>query len=175
MSSDLPSLQAEFPRPRHAILVVEDEILLRMAVADELRRHGFAVFEAPDAENACRLLQREAIDLLFSDVQLPGIMDGLALAKLVRTAHPETKVIIASGHVQADSHPGIADACFRKPYDFVGIVAAIRKLLADRGPPPALAKRRKFTRRVARRVARRVTRQAGLEGRGRRLNRRPFS
>jgi DNA-binding response OmpR family regulator len=168
MSSDLPSLQAEFPRPRHTILVVEDEFLLRMAAAAELRRHGFAVFEASDADSACILLQREAIDLLFSDVQLPGAMDGLALAEFVRATRPETKIIIASGHVQADGCAGIADACFRKPYDFVRIVAVIRRLLADHGPHPA-AKLRKFTR------LRHGGIDAGVDRGGHRLSRRPFT
>jgi DNA-binding response OmpR family regulator len=165
MSSDLPSLQAEFPRPRHTILVVEDEILLRMAVAGELNRHGFAVFEAPDADSACSVLMREPIELLFSDVQLPGLMDGLRLAEFVRATRPEMKVIIASGRVQADDHPGIADAWFRKPYDFTRIVVVIRKLLADRGPAPASGKWRKFTR----------LGPGGHDGAGHRLSRRPFT
>ena len=132
MSSNITSLQADLLRPRHTILVVEDDFLLRTEVAGEFRRQGFTVLEAGDTGQACALLKGEAIDLLFTDIQLPGAtegMDGLGLAELVRAVHPEMKVIIASGHVQANGIPKLADECFSKPYDFVRIVAAIRRLL----------------------------------------------
>src|ERR1700752_3845688 len=104
MSKDLSSLPVEVPHrtapqaaPRRTVLVVEDDFFLRSAVVDVLSRHGFAVFEAPDTNRACDFLRREAIDLLFTDIRLPGFMDGLALATLVRKKRPEMKIIIASG------------------------------------------------------------------------------
>jgi DNA-binding NtrC family response regulator len=141
-SSQSSSQHAPQASPRHTILVVEDECLVRMDVANEFHRQGFRVLEAQDADKARDLLQSEAIDLLFTDIQLPGGMDGLALAKLVHATRPEIKVIIASGSVQMEGSPKMADAFFSKPYDFVRIVAVIRKLLADRDPRLASAKRR---------------------------------
>lgn len=140
MPSHPPPSQSDFPHapqasPRHTILVVEDECLVRMDVAHEFRRHGFSVFEAPDTDKALDLLQGEAIDLLFTDIRLPGAMDGLALAKFVQAALPEMKVVIASGGDPPEGNVMIADACFSKPYDFVHIVAVVRKLLADRERP----------------------------------------
>jgi CheY-like chemotaxis protein len=150
MSSNRRSLPGDVLRPRHGILVVEDEILLRMAAADEFRRQGFTVFEAGDANEARDILESEAVDLLFTDLQLSGArfphpagdIDGLALTRHVRATRPEIKVVIASGLVRPDDNPPeanmrIADACFGKPYDFVRIVAVIRKLLANRDPRPA--------------------------------------
>jgi DNA-binding response OmpR family regulator len=132
MSNYITSLPTDLPRSRHTILVVEDDFLLRRDVVGEFRRQGFEILEAGNTDQARELLKSEAIDLLFTDITLPDAaegMDGLGLAKLVRAMRPEMKVIIASGHVQAGDDLKIADACFSKPYDFVRIVAAIRKLL----------------------------------------------
>lgn len=132
MSSYITSLPTDLPRPRHTILVVEDDFLLRRDVVGEFRRQGFEILEAGNTDQARVLLKSEAIDLLFTDITLPDAaegMDGLGLAKLVRAMRPKMKVIIASGNVQAEEDLKIADACFSKPYDFVRIVAAIRKLL----------------------------------------------
>ncbi len=148
MSKTVTSLKADLSRPRHTILVVEDDFLLRTDVAGEFRHQGFTVLEAENTDRARALLKSEAIDLLFTDIQLPGAtdgMDGLGLAKLARAMHPEMKIIIASGYIQSKGIPKPADECFSKPYDFVRIVAAIRKLLgqtsakwpAFAGPKPA--------------------------------------
>jgi DNA-binding response OmpR family regulator len=137
MSSYITSLPGDLPRPRRTILVVEDDFLLRRDVVGEFLRQGFEILEAGDADQARVLLKSEAIDLLFTDITLPDAaegMDGLGLAKLVRAMRPEMKVIIASGRVRAEDDLKIADACFSKPYDFVRIVAVIRKLL---GPASA--------------------------------------
>ena len=137
MSSNITSLQADLSRPRHTILVVEDDFLLRTEVASEFRHQGFTVLEAGNTDQACALLKSEAIDLLFTDIQLPGAtegMDGLGLAKLARAMRPEMKIIIASGYLRAKGILKPADECFSKPYDFVRIVAAVRKLL---GPTSA--------------------------------------
>jgi two-component system, response regulator PdtaR len=144
MSDNLASSQSNFQHapqasPRHTVLVVEDEYWLRVDAVREFHRQGFEVFEAQDTDRARSLLQSKAIDLLFTDIRLPGSMDGLALAKFVRATRPEMKVIVASGYVQPEGSPKIADACFGKPYDFVRIVAVIRKLLVDSDPHLASA------------------------------------
>jgi DNA-binding response OmpR family regulator len=67
----------------HTVLLVEDELLIRIMLADELRAHGFNVLEAQDAEEALAFLQSQVpIGLVVADVQLPGSMNGMALARL---------------------------------------------------------------------------------------------
>jgi DNA-binding NtrC family response regulator len=138
MSSNLPSLQADVrhrtaaqAEPQRSILVVEDDFFLRSTVVDVLGRHGFTVFEARDTDKACDVLQSEAIDLLFTDIKLPGLIDGLALAALVRQTHPKLKIIIASGHIAAGTKadPATADECLSKPYQFDHMVVVINRLL----------------------------------------------
>lgn len=156
MSRDLSSLQVEAPHrtvaqaaPRRTILVVEDDFFLRSAVVDVLSRHGFAVFEAPDTNMACDFLRSEAIDLLFTDIRLPGFMDGIALATLVRKKHPEMKIIIASGLVLSGIDPKTADECLGKPYQFDHMVAVINRLLGG-GAPPAGRRRSRVSEKAAR-------------------------
>jgi DNA-binding response OmpR family regulator len=147
MSRDLSSSQVDVPRgtgpqapPRRTILVVEDDFFLRSAVVDVLCRHGFTVLEARDTNKASDFLRSETIDLLFTDIRLPGFMDGLALATLVRKARPELKIIIASGHSLTGIDPQVADECLGKPYQFDHMVAVINGLLlGDR----AASKRRR--------------------------------
>jgi two-component system, response regulator PdtaR len=138
MSTNLPSLQADVLRrtaaqaaPRRSILVVEDDFFLRSAVVDVLSRHGFTVFEARDTDKACDVLQNEAIDLLFTDIKLPGFIDGLALARLIRESRPKLKIVIASGHIPAGAgvDPKTADECLSKPYQFDHMVVVINRLL----------------------------------------------
>lgn len=144
MSSNFPSLQADVPCrtatqavPRRSILVIEDDFLLRSAVVDVLCRHGFTTFEAPDTGKACDVLDREAIDLLFTDICLPGFMDGLALAALVRKTRPTLKIIVASGHSPVRNDPDIADAWLSKPYPFDHMVVVIDRLLGKGAAAPA--------------------------------------
>lgn len=112
------------------VLVVEDEVLIRFVIADELRSSGLSVVEAANADEALTVLRSSApVDLLFTDIRMPGSIDGLALAALVRTTHPELKIIIASAHSPVWPSRDIADAFFSKPYDPVGVVSQIKKLL----------------------------------------------
>jgi CheY-like chemotaxis protein len=116
-----------------SVLVVEDDFFLRSAVVDVLGRHGFTVFEARDTDMACEVLKSKAIDLLFTDIKLPGFVDGLALATLVRKTWPRLKIVIASGHIPAGTKadPETADECLSKPYQFDHMVAVINRLLDD--------------------------------------------
>lgn len=89
------------------VLVVDDEALVRMYAVDVFEEAGFEVLEARDAADALQVLERldtegRAIDLLFTDVNMPGAMDGMELARRVHDAHPDMAVLIASGKVQAD-------------------------------------------------------------------------
>ncbi|MBE0702832.1 MAG: response regulator [Afipia sp.] len=81
------------------MLVVEDEPLIRMDLAETLRELGFFVFEASNADDAIRLLEAdEDIAAVVTDVDMPGTMDGLALAFSVRRRWPSCRLIVVSGH-----------------------------------------------------------------------------
>lgn len=107
------------PKPeRRTILVVDDEVLVRMVIAEELRDRGYAVIEAASADEAAAILRAGmAVDLVFTDVAMPGRLDGLALAELVRADHPTLKIVITSGHLSpGDERRSKADAFLPKPY-----------------------------------------------------------
>ena len=115
----------------HTVLLVEDEHLIRIMLANELRAHGFNVVEAQNAEEALAFLQSPVpIGLVVADVQLPGSMNGMALAQLIRETDPKLKVVIASGNISSAPSEDIADAFFRKPYAPDDVVNCIERLLA---------------------------------------------
>lgn len=112
------------------ILVVEDEPILRFALVGEIRQAGFHVREAANADEAETVLETGAvIDLIVTDIEMPGSRDGLALARTVRAFRPAIKLIVASGVVPVPALAGLADAYFDKPYDFERIVRRIEALI----------------------------------------------
>lgn len=122
------------------VLVVEDEIFIRLATADLLRDSGYRVLEAASAAEALELLDATAaINLVITDVRMPGARDGLALAREVRQRWPGLPVVIASGHLDED-RDGLADRFLRKPYTDTQILDAAVELIAppwtDRPTPP---------------------------------------
>lgn len=104
---------------RNCVLVVEDEIFVRWAVTEALRDEGYQVIEAASGDEAVSVIRAGAsIDLVFSDVRMPGSVDGLGLLEFVRAANPAIPVLITSGH----SEPGPvlergAAHFLRKPYE----------------------------------------------------------
>ena len=85
-------------RPSTTILVVEDDVLIRMDLADYLRECGYHVIEASNADEAMAVLQSgREVGVALADVQMPGSMDGFGLARWVRANRPNTKVILTSG------------------------------------------------------------------------------
>jgi len=116
------------------VLIVEDEILVRMVIADYLRECGYRVIEAGNAAEAIKVLRSpERVDIVFSDVQMPGEMDGFGLASWVRGNIPGLKVLLTSGNARAASTAG--DLCEegpleQKPYHPQTILTRIRRLLA---------------------------------------------
>jgi two-component system, response regulator PdtaR len=83
---------------RSTILVVEDEALVRLWIADELRTAGFLVIEGVSADEALTVLRGTIpIDLVMTDVRMPGSLDGLGLAETVRALWPDLKIILCSG------------------------------------------------------------------------------
>jgi CheY-like chemotaxis protein len=85
---------------RPIVLIVEDEFLLRMDAADMIGAAGFEVIEAENADQAIEILEsREDITVVFTDIQMPGSMDGLKLARAVRGRWPPIKIVATSGRV----------------------------------------------------------------------------
>lgn len=105
---------------RSTILVVEDEILVRLMIAGYLREFGFKVVEAGNAAEATRILRSdEAVEVVFSDIRMPGKMDGIALAKWIARNKPDVGVVLTSGHARpADLAAHACDAAefVAKPY-----------------------------------------------------------
>lgn len=118
---------------RPVVLVVEDEVFIRFDVADMLHDGGFEVIEACDAEHALGVLQSGAqIDLVFSDIQMPGAMNGLDLATHILGHHPGLPVILTSGGtLQLESGSALAalGPVEPKPYDPQTVLGRIRAAL----------------------------------------------
>lgn len=109
------------------ILVAEDEVLIRMAASDFLRHYGYRVLEAANALEVQALFKAgEPIEVVFSDVNMPGEMNGFDLAEWVYRQYPDVKVILTSGAARATD----ADTpLLQKPYDHDDLLARIKKLL----------------------------------------------
>jgi DNA-binding NtrC family response regulator len=124
-----------------AILVVEDEFLLRADAADLLEDAGFRVLQAAGPLEALAILQDRAaeIGVLFTDIDLRGPIDGTALARHVAKRWPELHVLVTSGRTPV-APDGVPDGHFiGKPYHPEGVVAAIRALFGEPYPHLRLA------------------------------------
>ncbi|QDO95969.1 response regulator [Ferrovibrio terrae] len=121
---------------RTVVLVVEDEVLIRMVVAEYLRDCGYVVVEAGSAHEALALFKADVeVDVVFSDIQMPGPMDGFGLAQWVRQNKPGVEVILTSGAASAADRA--ADLCeegplLQKPYESDEVDRRIKQLLAAR-------------------------------------------
>lgn len=110
------------------VLIVEDEVLLRMAVCAHLRDAGLVVIEAVDAGEAVELLSaRKSISLVFSDIDMPGPADGNDLAAWIASRHPGVKVLLTSGIAQEEGGPPF----IAKPYSFVELQRRIEAMLRE--------------------------------------------
>jgi len=109
------------------VLVVEDEALLLFSIADELRDLGFSVLEARNADEAlARLEAHSEIAVVFTDIDMPGSMDGLALTALVDQRWPEMKVVVTSGKKLPDRSAMPEHVQFlSKPYGIDQVARAI--------------------------------------------------
>jgi CheY-like chemotaxis protein len=86
------------------VLLVEDEVFIRIVAADSLAESGFQVLEAADAESALHLLdQHEEVVVLFTDINMPGEIDGLELAEIATRRRPHVKVVVTSGREWIDN------------------------------------------------------------------------
>lgn len=124
------ALSEETPDP--VVLVVEDEPLVRTFAADILMDAGYRVFEACDARDGLAILEgRGDIRAVLTDIEMPGDMDGLALAYVIHERWPGVAVLVTSGRVRPDPGALPAGAGFvAKPYLADDIVARVRMLIA---------------------------------------------
>ncbi|MGV3575207.1 MAG: response regulator [Devosia sp.] len=114
------------------VLVVEDEPLIRMDIADQLQELGFTALAAANADEALELLMvNRDIRVVFTDVDMPGSMDGLKLAAAVRDRWPPIRIIVTSGHRRVTTADLPAESQFiGKPYLAADIATAMRQMLA---------------------------------------------
>jgi CheY-like chemotaxis protein len=112
---------------------VEDEPLLRMLAVEVVEEAGFIAIEARDADEAVRLLEsRTDITLLFTDINMPGSMDGLKLAHAVRDRWPPIKILVVSGKQQLQISDLPSNSWFvRKPYHTAALVEELRSLVGS--------------------------------------------
>ena len=120
-----------------SILVVEDEVILRMDLGDHLRSSGFTVLEAPNGDDALAVLKtEEGVRLVVTDMRMPGEIDGGALVSWLRQEKPHIKVIVVSGNLAVDVLPASADARFSKPLNMEALLHQVRDLLEGTAEPP---------------------------------------
>ena len=135
MSTSSTHLSAKADAPPQTVLVVEDEVLIRLVIAEYLRECGYKVHEAVNADEAILILRAPevSIDIVFSDVEMPGEMDGFGLARWVRANMPETQVILTSGAERSADIAGTlceAGPLLEKPYPTQDVLDRIRQLAA---------------------------------------------
>jgi len=114
------------------VLVVEDSMIIRMGAVDLVLSAGYEALEARDADEAIRILEsRDDVDLVFTDVQMPGTMDGIKLSHYIRDRWPPVRLIVASGEaILEESSLPTGSRFFSKPYDSHVITDAMAHLLS---------------------------------------------
>src|SRR6478609_7364991 len=137
--TDLASLRFEMPAMmilHHSVipavvLVVEDDMLLRMRAVDMVEDAGFTPVEAVDADEAVAILEsRSDIALLFTDIQMPGRIDGLKLAHAGHDRWPPIKIILVSGQLKLTNLDIPVDSCFfGKPLEAEVMIAQMRSMI----------------------------------------------
>ncbi len=123
------------PHSPPTVLVVDDEVLVRMVIADYLRDCGYRVFEAGSGDEALSILAAADVDIdvLFSDVQMPGQLDGFGLAQWVRRERPHMRVVLTSGVARlCDAAEGLCEdgPLMEKPYNAIDVERRLRALVA---------------------------------------------
>jgi CheY-like chemotaxis protein len=114
---------------RPVVLIVEDEFLLRMDAVDMITAAGFEVIEAANADDAIEILEaRQDITVVFTDIQMPGSMDGLKLARAVRGRWPPIKIIATSGLNVGETDLPEGGRFLRKPYSPAQVAGVLREL-----------------------------------------------
>ncbi len=127
----MPDDGSQIHAPPETILFVEDEALVRMDMAEFLRECGYLVDEAVNAEEAREALQSKfAVDLVFTDINLPGGMNGLELVEWILSNRPGVKVLATTGRTLNGDIPPIAGALLAKPYTGRDLLDRVKEALA---------------------------------------------
>src|SRR6202035_3684398 len=115
------------------VLVVEDEMLLRMRAVDMVEDAGYTSLEAVDADAALAILEsRSDIALLFTDIQMPGTMDGLKLAHAVHARWPPIKIILVSGQVTpTEAEKPVNSRFYGKPLEVKKMISELQEMLGE--------------------------------------------
>jgi CheY-like chemotaxis protein len=127
-------------KQEQTILVVEDEASVRLAISDYLTEQGFTVLQAAAASGAIDVIAlHPEIDLVFTDLAMPGDLDGLDLVDWLLKHHPGMPVVVASGlggrvSTMAEFSRNQALSYFVKPYPYDAVVKRIREVIQDRAP-----------------------------------------
>jgi CheY-like chemotaxis protein len=121
-------------RSDRKVLIVEDEMLLRLIGSDTLAEAGFEVLEADNADAALLLLAQDRdVQLLFTDIRMPGSMDGLELARIVHERWPTIKILLTSGDTWPTRDAIPDDGRFiAKPYRLSNLQQEISALMAEK-------------------------------------------
>ncbi|SFV34117.1 response regulator [Hyphomicrobium facile] len=121
------------PTHKNVVLVVEDHPIIRSAALDFLESAGFEVIEASCADEAIRVLEsRPEIHLVFTDVEMPGSIDGLKLSHYIKDRWPPIKLIVVSGRTFVEQgHLPLGARFFPKPYNENAIIEAMRRMLSE--------------------------------------------
>jgi len=123
------------PPSAASVLVVEDDVLTRCAIADELRSEGYRVLEASSAKDAMAILGSLPVHLIFVDLHVPGPRDGLEVARFARGLQPPPRIILTSGKVRPENLPEAAalGPFVVKPYLITRVLDLIRTTLDPTG------------------------------------------
>jgi two-component system, response regulator PdtaR len=114
------------------VLLVEDETFVRLDVAEILRQAGFEVIEAAKADAAMEFVDAgEQVDVVFTDVQTPGLLTGFALAERIRAKFPMVPIIITSGNTNIEDAASRLGKFLPKPYSPVGIPNLIAEIVGS--------------------------------------------
>jgi CheY-like chemotaxis protein len=115
--------------PAPVVLIVEDDVLLRLTIAGSLRDAGFEVLEAANAAEAVQILKCIPVDALFSDIDMPGRMDGCALAQWVHQHALNTRIILTSSPDRTLGEAGDYVSFVPKPYGSAEVEYLLRSVL----------------------------------------------
>src|SRR4051794_20326433 len=115
------------------VLIVEDEMILRMRAVDIVQDAGFRSVEAVNADQAISILEsRSDISILFTDIQMPGSMDGLKLAHAVHDRWPSIKIILVSGQVRpSEAERPVDSRFFGKPLGVEEMIAQLQAMVGE--------------------------------------------
>jgi two-component system, response regulator PdtaR len=119
----------EQPSTAPVVLIVENDVLLRLVTASNLRDAGFEVIEAANCAEALRVLDCVRVDVLFSDLDIPGNIDGLALAQWVHRSQADTRIILTSGEARTPGDVEEYASFLPKPYAEKDVERLLRGVL----------------------------------------------